>query len=83
MDDWVYATLYLVSNCDGVERRDASRLLAFFLFIPLEAGSIRGSYRDLVLAPSSVASGPLSSLDAVMREELRRILPSLPDLIAD
>jgi tetratricopeptide (TPR) repeat protein len=83
MEDSVYATLYLISKCEGVERRDASRLLALILFIPLDAKRIRSNYRELILATEASRSRLLSNLDRTMRDELRRIVPRLDALIAD
>lgn len=79
MDDWYYAALFIAANSSGVERRDAARLVWLLLFMPLDANRVRDNYRHLILAPSSAE--PLLALDAAMREELRRINPSLFDFV--
>jgi len=81
--DWVCSTLYLISRGEGVERRDASRLLALLLFIPLDSQRICDNYRALVLAPSAAADDEIKMVHAVMQDELRRIHPDLPSLITN
>jgi hypothetical protein len=79
----VLATIYLVANCEGVERRDAARLLALILIISLDPKRMSSNYRDLVLATAAVATDQLSSLHKIMRQELGRIDSDLPHLMAD
>jgi tetratricopeptide (TPR) repeat protein len=83
MEAWLLATLYLAANDKGVGRRDACRLALLLMFIPLEAHRIYGNYRDLVLAPSDVRNGPLASLASTMQDELSRLSPNLPPVLAD
>jgi hypothetical protein len=83
MGDCLCATLYLAANCDGVERRDACRLATLLLLIPLEGPRVYRNYRELVLAPSAAPGGSLAPLASAMRDELHRIHPYLPRLLAE
>lgn len=79
---WLAAVIYLAAKCDGVERRDATRLFVLLLLAPLNSQSIRGMYREYVLAVSEGSQGEFA-LDSLVRTELARVHPQLPGLIAE
>ena len=82
-DNCLHAVLYVAAHSEGVRQRDAARLLCLIMFGALKAALIRKAYRQAILAPSAAANDAMSHLDAIMREELGRIHPDLPHLIAD
>jgi tetratricopeptide (TPR) repeat protein len=82
-DNCLHAALYLLSKAEGVSRRDAARFLALSIFGAVEGLAIRKVYREAILETSAAAHGAMSHLDKIMREELGRINPSFPRLIAD
>ena len=73
----LYATQYLVAVSEGVQQRDAARFLVLNLFLNVMGGTelIRRTYREAILEVSAVATGPLANVDAILREELRRMHP--------
>jgi hypothetical protein len=79
---WLAAVVYLVAKCDGVERRDAARLFVLLLISSMNSRSIRGMYRESVLATSEGSQGEFP-LDSLIRVELARVHPQLPELIAE
>jgi tetratricopeptide (TPR) repeat protein len=79
---WLAAVVYIVAKCDGVERRDAARLFVLLLLSSLDSRNIRGMHREYVLAPSEGSQGEFP-LDPLIRTELARVHPQLPELIAE
>jgi len=82
-DHCLHAILYVTVHSDGVRRRDAARLLCLIIFGAIKPELIRRTYREAILATSAAADDAMSGLDAIMREELGRIHPKFPQLIAD
>ena len=80
---FLVATSYVACHSTGVLRRDAARYLLLMTFAFPKPDAIRKYYRQAFLATSADASGPLASGDALLRQELGRIHPELPALIAD
>jgi tetratricopeptide (TPR) repeat protein len=68
------AGLYVAAHASGVLKRDAARLLALYILAGRDGEEIRDRYRRMVLEVAAAAQDDLSTLDSVMREELRRIL---------
>jgi len=81
-DHYMYAALYIVSQGEGVIVRDACRFLALIILNQPNAKKIRQSYREAVIAPSTIDKR-FSALAIRMREELERLHPDFPALIAD
>ena len=79
----LHAALYVAAHSDGVQGRDAARYLVLTILGALEAPAVRSVYRQAILEPSAATTGEMSRLNAIMREELRRINPLFPRLIAD
>lgn len=79
----LHAALFVAAHSDGVRQRDTTRFLVLSIFGALKGDGIRKAYRRAILEPSSAANDELSCLDAIMREELKRINPFFPRLIAD
>jgi len=79
----LHAALYVAACSEGVRQRDAARYLVLAIFGALEGPTIRNVYRQAILEPSASARGEMSRLDAIMRQELGRINPLFPRLIAD
>jgi tetratricopeptide (TPR) repeat protein len=81
------ATLYIAAHEEEIRRRDALRLLLLPIFqivlLPGGEDQIREQYRKAILEVSAAASDEMADLDRLMREELERIHPDLPALIAD
>lgn len=79
----LHAALYVAAHSDGVRQRDAARFLALTFLGAVSIEYIKRSYRQAILETSFAASDELSCLDTIMREELQRINPFFPRLIAD
>lgn len=82
-DHCLHAALYVTAYSDGVQQRDAARFLSFVLLGAMDAAHIRSSYRQAVLEPSAAATDEMAQLDDIMRQQLQRMLPTFPKLIAD
>jgi tetratricopeptide (TPR) repeat protein len=79
----LHAALYVACHSRGSMQRDASRFLVLTIFGAIEGPAIQKAYREAILIPSATATDNFSHLDSIMREELKRINPLLPKLIAD
>ena len=79
MHDWLCSILYLIAKCDGVERRDASRLLVLLVLMPLDTTGIIQNFRTLVMAPSRASETPLQVVESAVRDEFYRLNPDLAD----
>lgn len=87
------ASLYIVAHSDGVRRRDAARFYLLNLFAQAGRAEQRRRYRHSVLAWAVAAkslevqaprlAAGFAQLDSVMRDEMRRIHPGLPQHLAD
>lgn len=81
------AVVFISACAEPVMQRDAQRLLALAILTPaLQDGGesqVLEMYRRSVLEVCAAADGPLERLDALMRAELARIMPRLPEVIAD
>jgi hypothetical protein len=77
------ALLYLAAHSQGVQRRDAARLLALMILSIPNADAMRLFYRQHILETAAAATVPVAGLDEIMRDALGRILPPVPALIAD
>lgn len=82
-DRCLHAVLYVTAHSEGVCRRDAARLLCLLFLGAMDGPAIRAAYRQGVLEIVSAAPPPMNMLDAILREELARMNPILPHLIAD
>jgi tetratricopeptide (TPR) repeat protein len=81
------AVVFISACAEPVMQRDAQRLLALAILAPaLDDGGesqVLELYRRSVLEVAAAADGPLERLDGLMRAELARIMPKLPEVIAD
>lgn len=82
-DHCLHAALYVAAHSEGVQQRDAARLLCLIFFGALDAKSVRSCYREAILETSAAATDEMTRLDVILREELGRIHTQLPNLIAD
>ena len=82
-DIWISAAVYLAAHAEGVEQRDAARLITLLLLIPLEAPAIRDLYRTIILRSHVAGADRLSQLNEAVCRELTRIHRALPDCIRD
>lgn len=82
-EHWCFASLYLAVHGTSVVRRDAARFTALNILAALDLERVRDAYRLGVLEPTSAATDEFRELDRVMRQELRRINPLFPELIAE
>lgn len=80
-DIWISAAVYLATHAEGVEQRDAARLITLLLLIPLEAPAIRDLYRTIILRSQVAGADRLSQLNEAVCRELTRIHRALPDCI--
>jgi len=78
----LHAALYVVCRSKGSMQRDASRFLVLTIFGAIEGPAIQKVYREAVLK-SSAAKAELAHLETILDEELKRINPLFPKLIAD
>ncbi len=81
------ATLYIAAHTEAVMQHDALRLLVLTIFVPAlvpghEEG-VRTLYRQAILEVSAAATGRMAKLDQLMHQELAKIAPTMPRLIAD
>ena len=81
-DHYRHAALFVAAQADGVMARDVCRFNVLTIFSAREPQSIRESYRRAVLAPAAVDER-FQPLAQRMRDELERIHPELPGLVAD
>ena len=65
------------------QRRDAARFLSLMILFHQDDQRIRAYYRQAILETSAAATDEMSNLDAILREELGRMFPLFPKLIAD
>lgn len=82
-DHCLHAALYLLANSEGISRRDTARFLALSIFGAVDGLAIRKAYREAILETSAAATGKMSDLNKIMRDELGRMNPFFPKLIAD
>jgi len=82
-DHCLHAALYVTAHSKGVQERDAARFLALSIMGALEGSAIRKAYREAILETSAAATDEMSHLDQIMREELGRMNPFFPKLIAE
>lgn len=82
-DHCLHAALYIAAHSEGVQQRDAARFLCLVFFGALKPEMIRSVYREAILETSAAATDAMLRLDTIIREELGRIHPDLPHLIAD
>ena len=78
----IYAALYIASQCDGVMERDACRFVALTILNQPSPEKIRKSYREAVIVPCALDER-FSSIADRMRDELSRLHPDFPALIAN
>jgi len=79
----LHAALYVAAHSIGVQQRDAARFLALSILGAVKGVDIRRVYREAILETSAAATDEMSRLDQIMREELGRINPLFPQLLAD
>ena len=81
------ATIYIAAYGPKVMQRDAIRLLILVIFKnalpPASPEMIRDQYRKIILDVSTTGTDKMKNLDQLMRVELAKIHPELPELIAD
>jgi len=77
------AALYIAVYSESTMRRDATRYLCLITLMLVDSSAIRAYYRSAFLETSSAATGEMARLDSIIREELARINPLFPQLIAD
>jgi tetratricopeptide (TPR) repeat protein len=78
----MHAALHVAAHSDGVRQRDATRFLALSFLGAMRGDEIRRVYRQAILETSAAASDEMAHLDAIMRDELKRINHLFPRLIA-
>jgi len=76
------ALIYLIVHSSGALQRDASRVLCLLFLGTGSVGGARKMYRQAVLE-TAAGLAEFHSLPEVVRNELARIIPWLPKLIAD
>ena len=79
----LHAVLFIAAHADGVMRRDACRFLIYQMLAASNPDEMRKSYREAILGPTAVGQGAFSRLDQFMRNEMARVNPALPKLLAD
>jgi tetratricopeptide (TPR) repeat protein len=77
------ATLYLAAQSEGVQRRDATRLLALMILRLPDAKLMRQFYRQQILETAAAAEDEFRSIDLLLRDAVGRISPHLPRVLAD
>ncbi len=81
-DHVLHAALYVAATAEGVMIRDACRFNVLVVLGAMGAARIRRVYREAVLAPVAT-DARFASLDERMREEMARLNPELPRLVAE
>jgi hypothetical protein len=79
----LHAGLYIACHTEGTQQRDAARFMNLSLFGALKASEVRIAYRQAVLETSAAGRGRWAGLAAIMREDLARLNPNLPKLVAE
>ncbi|MBK9681527.1 MAG: hypothetical protein IPO69_22175 [Saprospiraceae bacterium] len=81
IDNILNAALYLSAYSEGVMKNDAARFLALEIITPLEARSIRQTYRLGILEVSAAATDEMAQLDTLLRKQLLRMHSQLLPLL--
>ncbi|MBK9681520.1 MAG: hypothetical protein IPO69_22140 [Saprospiraceae bacterium] len=77
-----YASLFVVVHSEEIRRRDAARFVALCVLAGIEETTIRSFYREAIFKTSSTSMNEMAVLDEIVKEQLRRINPHFPKLIA-